>query len=69
VPDLTAKPSLGSFSLHLQEFCSEIPPFVAETLGFSLSRAANLQRICSKNQLQARSKRASRPLHARTVLP
>jgi hypothetical protein len=48
--------------LNLQEICSRLAPSAAESLGFSISRAANLQRICSKNLLQIHSKRAMRCL-------
>jgi len=35
-----------------------ISPFVAEILGFSVLRAANLQRICCENSLQLRCERS-----------
>ena len=52
------------FSLNLQEICSELTRFAAETLGSPGFRAANLQRVCSKKPLQFRSKR---PLIARAA--
>jgi hypothetical protein len=39
--------------LHLQEICSEMPPFAAETLGFSFPEQQIPQRVCSKNLLQS----------------
>jgi len=34
--------------LNLQQICSKLTPFVAEILGFSVFRAANQQRISSR---------------------
>src|SRR5437016_237055 len=50
---------IAPFSLQLQRIRSGILAFVAEILGFSVLRAANLQRICCKNPLQMRCGRAT----------